>query len=318
MMDVCAAETLREHGTLALRDHSEPALSRADPHPPHGIGAGPGTDGARNRLQAGLRRASGPCRNIFSAPLPAPPMSTQQLLIAGAIVFGASLLRGLSGFGFSLVAAPLFTLLWAPAQAIPMAILMQALSAVPAFIHQRSDASWPIVTRVAAGSILGILPGAALLFWLAPQATRLIMAGLLLTALGLLAFGIRLRKPLAVRNYWYVGMVAGGAQMLSGAAGPPVIVALLASRDLDATVTRATLTATFLLTGLIGLVPFIASGGVNALPPASDIAALCLPLLAGYWAGDRVFRLTADINYRRIALAVLLGAVLLMLKPLVI
>ena len=243
-------------------------------------------------------------------------MSTQQLFIAGAIVFGASLLRGLSGFGFSLVAAPLFTLLWEPAQAIPMAILMQVLSAVPAFVHQRADAAWPIVIRVAAGSVLGMLPGAALLFWLLPQLTRLIMAGLLLIALGLLAFGVRLRKPLAVRHYWYVGIVAGGAQMLSGAAGPPVIVALLASRDLDATVTRATLTATFLLAGLIGLVPFIASGEVNALP-ASDIAALCLPLLGGYWAGDRLFRLTADINYRRIALGVLLGAILLMLKPLI-
>ncbi len=241
-------------------------------------------------------------------------MSIQQLLIAGAIVFGASLLRGLSGFGFSLVAAPLFTLLWEPAQAIPMAILMQALSAVPAFVHQRADAAWPIVIRVAAGSALGMLPGAALLFWLPPQATRLIMAGLLLMALGLLAFGVRLRKPLAVRNYWYVGIVAGGAQMLSGAAGPPVIVALLASRELDATVTRATLTASFLLTGLIGLVPFIGNDGLSTIPPW-DLAALCLPLLAGYWAGDRLFRLTADINYRRIALGVLFGAVLSMLKP---
>jgi uncharacterized membrane protein YfcA len=241
-------------------------------------------------------------------------LSLEELILAALIVFTASLLRGLSGFGFGLLAAPLFSLIWQPVHAVALSILFQMLSAVPAFLHQHRDIIWPIVVRMMTGAALGVLPGMALLLWLPEATARLAMAAILLVALVLLATGVQFRRPLAMRHFWVVGMVSGVTQMVSGAAGPPVIISMLASKHLTPVAIRATLTGTLFFVGVVGLVPLVGAHSFDFIS-AADVLLLCIPMVAGYGAGNWLFFRIADVNYRRFALGVLFGAVLLALKP---
>ncbi|MEY3985409.1 MAG: hypothetical protein RLZ59_854, partial [Pseudomonadota bacterium] len=54
-------------------------------------------------------------------------LSTAAMAILAAIIFGAAVVRGLTGFGFAILAVPLMGLVIAPTQAVLLAIVLQML-----------------------------------------------------------------------------------------------------------------------------------------------------------------------------------------------
>ena len=53
--------------------------------------------------------------------------SVPVLLASGAAVLGAAVLRGITGFGFALAAAPLLGMVLPPAQGVAVVILIQVM-----------------------------------------------------------------------------------------------------------------------------------------------------------------------------------------------
>ena len=215
----------------------------------------------------------------------------------------AAFLRGFTGFGFSLVAVPLLSLVAAPAEVVPVAVMLQLSISVAGLRDSLRLADWRSVGLLAAAAAVATPVGIAILVALSAAQARVAIAVLLLLAVALLGRGWRFARRLSVAATLAVGAVCGLFNGLAGIPGPPVVAFFVAS-GVPSAIARASMIVLFLLTAV-----FAASGLVVAglLGPAALVPIVAgLPLVfAGSLAGAALFRRSGGRHYDRIALGVL-------------
>ena len=187
-----------------------------------------------------------------------------------ATTFGAALLQAAGGFGFAVVATPLFLMFVAPAPAVHLVIIIAtALSA--AVLPGLWRAVEPrLLLRLLAGSLAGLPLGLAAFRHSDPTVVR-VAAGTMVLGFAVLLALLRRRTrsgraaPLAMgRNSDFAaGVVSGVATALVGMAGPPVLIYLLLA-GAASQVIRATLLAYFALVYAVTLAAHAAAIGIPA------------------------------------------------------
>ncbi|MBV9198582.1 MAG: TSUP family transporter, partial [Alphaproteobacteria bacterium] len=147
--------------------------------------------------------------------------------------FVAALLYTISGFGFAILAVPLYLLLIEPRQAVQLAIILSTALSLAVVPGLRRTVSLPLLLRLSLGSLLG-LPLGLFSFRYADQlVVRLGVGATILTFAVLLAVfrsrGDRIWTPFGQtpNRDLAAGAVAGIATALVGMAGPPVLIYLL-------------------------------------------------------------------------------------------
>lgn len=221
---------------------------------------------------------------------------------AAAVLF-AGLLRGFTGFGFSMAAVPLISLVIAPAQAIPVAVLLQVVLSLAGLREAVRVADRRSVAWLAAGAAAGTPLGVAVLARLDAAEARAAIALLLLAAIGLLGRGFRFRRPLPPAGVIGVGLVSGLANGLTGVPGPPVVAFYVAS-PVPAAVARGSMILFFLLTSLFATASLVAAGLLTWAAAVPVLAGAPL-VFGGSWAGTALFRRTGGRHFNRVALGVL-------------
>jgi uncharacterized membrane protein YfcA len=224
-------------------------------------------------------------------------------LTAAVLVFLAAIVRGYSGFGFSLLAITALSLVYPPAEIIPSIFLLEiaaSLHLLPGLmrdIHRRS------VGLLLAGTAVGTPLGVALLTSLPAPPMKLALAAFVLASTALLWRGFALARMPSRTATIAIGAAAGAANGAFGIGGPPVILFYFAS-PAGMAAGRASLIVYFLLTDVIGLAAFGHQGLVSA---QGVILALFLlpPLLAGVWLGARSFRTADPRQFRKWVLVIL-------------
>ena len=93
-----------------------------------------------------------------------------------AVVFGASVLRGFTGFGFAIAAVPLLGLMMSPTQAVALALGLQLLGGLTDFPRASRHCHWPSLKWLVAGAIIGS-PAGILLLSIAPASVGRITIG---------------------------------------------------------------------------------------------------------------------------------------------
>jgi uncharacterized membrane protein YfcA len=214
-----------------------------------------------------------------------------------ATTFGAALLQAAGGFGFAVVATPLFLMFVAPATAVHLVIIIAtALSA--AVLPGLWRAVEPrLLLRLLAGSLAGLPLGLAAFRHSDPTLVRVAAGTIVLGFAVLLALLHRRTRsgraaPFAMgRNRDFAaGVVSGVATALVGMAGPPVLIYLLLA-GAASQVIRATLLAYFALVYAVTLAAHAAAIGI---PGQSWLSAgVLLPFaflggLVGRPLGDRL------------------------------
>ena len=222
------------------------------------------------------------------------------------MVFFAGLLRGYTGFGFSIAAVPLLSLVMPPAAAVPVVVVLQSLVGLNGLGEAVRLVDRPSIGLMAVGAAVGTPLGVLLLSRLDPDLVRLLIAALVGLAVVVLGCGFRFRVAPSGPKLLLVGLASGLSNGVAGMPGPPVIAFYLAS-PFASPVARASMIVFFLLTAILAAVSLVPSGlmtGQVLLP-----AVLGLPLvLAGSWLGGQLFRRGDGARFRPVALAVL-GAV---------
>jgi len=231
------------------------------------------------------------------------------------IVFSGTLVRAVSGLGFSLVAVPLLSLVWTPAQAVAIAVLFQTLSALPLVSAEYRNIDWRLLARICAGGLAGMLPGLALLQWLPEPAMRVALAAILLLSVALIVVGRRLIRNMTPARILLVGLCAGVAQGMAGVSGPPLMAGLMAMPGLDPRTIRLTATSVFLILGLVSVATLGWHGAFGVMAPGSYAIATA-GMVGGHLAGERLFALAGAAGFRRYVLLVLFASALLTLAPL--
>jgi uncharacterized membrane protein YfcA len=229
------------------------------------------------------------------------------VLAAGAVLAGAAL-QSATGFGFSLLAAPLLFVLLGPAEAVGLLILL-ALEVNLLTLGTEGRRPRPLLRESAvllAWSVPGAVAGVALLraldaVWLQLALSVTVVATLV--ARHRSVHGSRGRgAPLA-------GFAAGALTTSTSAAGPPLLIHLL-GRGHEPGEVRDTLTLCFIGLSPIGAAALWATGTTDALPGLALVAALIPAVLAGHLAGRRGFaRLAASSAYEPVLTGILLLSV---------
>ena len=225
------------------------------------------------------------------------------LLFACFCIFVAAIVRGFSGFGFSLLSISALSLIYPPAQIIPSIFLLEIAASLHLLPSIWREVHWRSLLPLTIGCLVGTPLGVWLLAYAPAKPMQVALACFVLLATALLWRGFALKTMPGTLASTAAGAVSGLANGAFGMGGPPVVLFYFSSPAGNAA-GRASLIMFFLLTDLIG----IANQSVHGLvtQEATSRALLFLPpLIMGVWIGQRSFASTDQTTFRRAVFALL-------------
>ena len=233
------------------------------------------------------------------------------LVAIGAISLLAFVVRGLSGFGSSMVGIGGLSLLLPPAQVVPAFLALELLTTLHLLPGIWRQVDWRSMRWLVAGCALSTPLGLLALAGTDANPMRLaVSACLLLIALFMLSGAARRVAPRQTPGplgALGVGMASGALNGAAGIGGPPVIVFYFATTG--AAVSRASLIAYFVFTDVYALA--WASGTGLLANAAWPLIMAALPFsLTGVWLGQRLYLRLDEARLRRLVWCLLaaLGA----------
>jgi uncharacterized membrane protein YfcA len=225
------------------------------------------------------------------------------------MVFLAALIRGFTGFGFSLSAVPLLSLIMPPAQAVPIVLLLQLFVSLNGLRDAARICDWRSVGLLALGAVVATPVGVWGLAHLPQAPVRLCIAVIVLGSVVILGRGERMAAAPRGQGMLPFGVVAGLFNGLAGMPGPPVIAFYLAS-PIGTRVARASMIVFFLATSVFALIPLAALGMIGW--PIAIAALAGFPAVwIGSWLGAHLYHRSSDERYRMVALSLLVATALL-------
>ena len=235
------------------------------------------------------------------------------LVISCLIIFLAAIVRGFSGFGFSLLTITALSLIYPPAMIIPSIFMLELAASLNLLPALWKDIHWKSLGPLTIGCLIATPIGVWLLANIAPAPMQVALSIFVLTATYLLWRGFALKTMSGSVASTLAGAASGLSNGAFGIGGPPVILFYFAS-PAGNVAGRASLVAFFLATDVIGL----ANQSVHGLITWDTFmrALYFLPaLLAGVWIGARSFKGTDPEVFRKYVLAILaVLAVIILVK----
>jgi uncharacterized protein len=230
------------------------------------------------------------------------------LIYAVVCILSAAVVRGYSGFGFSLLAITSLSLLLPPTQIVPPIFIMEVVASLHLLPSVWRDIHWRALRWLAVGSLVGTPFGVYALAHVAAAPMTLALAVFVLLAAVLLSRGYALKSLPGPAVTFATGTASGLLNGGFGIGGPPVILFFFSS-PAGAAAGRASMIAFFLITDVTGL----AWQGWSGLLSVTTFwhAVLFVPaLIGGLWLGNRGFLHADPVQFRRwvLRLLVLLAA----------
>jgi uncharacterized protein len=236
---------------------------------------------------------------------------------AAAVVFGAYVVRGMSGFGTSLVAIPLLVFILPIHAAVPLMSLLGLGAMLMLGVRDRAHVRWDEMWRLLGPTLLGVLAGVYIFSLLDARLMQKLLGGFVTGYAVYMVVAQFLREPAGLwstRWAYPAGFAGSVIDSMFGGGGGLLVVIYMHRRGYSMVVFRATLTMLWLLE-LIVRVAGYAVGGYY------DAALLWLPLLLvpamvlGNALGERITRRLSPKAFTRVLAAVLLASgVSLLLK----
>ena len=225
---------------------------------------------------------------------------------------GASLIMGLTGFGFAIVAISLVSFVWPVKQIVPFLFVYNVAINLTLMVQL-----WPHVRlRRVAPQVIGFVPGAlAGLYGLyrLPDTVLKLVIGLVLAGFALWSLLTSARKKDPLHWGWHA-LAGATSGVLGGAvymAGPPVII-LNTLTHKERFAFKADLQTFFLISNFYLLIAYSALD-LFTWPLLRMNLYLAPFMLLGLWAGTRLCRSISDARFQNIAYGLLLimGALLI-------
>ena len=214
-----------------------------------------------------------------------------------ATTAGAALLYSLTGFGFAVLAAPLFLLFVDTQRAIQLVIIISTALSLVALPGLWRAIAPGLLLRLGLGSLAGLPLGLVAFRFADPVLIRALVGATILSFAVLLGWRRRrgtgeFTRPFGTKPGIEIatGTVSGIATALVGMAGPPVLIYLLLAGAPPRTV-RATLFSFFAFAYAASLASHVVTVGIPArtwLSAGILTPFACLGGLAGQPLGDRL------------------------------
>lgn len=226
-----------------------------------------------------------------------------EIAFACIIVFLAAIVRGFSGFGFSLLAITALSLIYTPAQIVPSIFMMELVASLNLLPSVWKDVHWRSLLPLSLGCFVATPIGVWALANVPAPPMQLALSIFVLIATALLAKNFALKTMPGTVASTAVGAASGLANGAFGIGGPPVVLFYFAS-PAGNFAGRASIIVFFIFTDSIGLINQSVQGLVTW--ETAQRALIFLPLmLFGVWIGARSFKSVDQVLFRKIVLAVL-------------
>ena len=230
-------------------------------------------------------------------------------LVTAAIVLVSAIVQSMTGFGFAVLAVPLFALFWKPIDAVAISFILSTLCVVLLWQKVRRADRLPIVRPLFVAALVGLPFGIWALQRIDLHVLRLAIGIVTLATVGIFGFASIRREPASPAATpstplsLATGLVAG---LLTGALsmpGPPVVMLLTGCGASKASY-RGTLTAFAILIYPVGLVALIVERLIT--PAAMWQAFLQVPVLVlGIGLGNILHNAVSERLFARMSLVLL-------------
>ena len=235
----------------------------------------------------------------------------------GLSVFAAYVVRGMSGFGAGLIAAPLLAMVLPVHVVIPTTGLLVFVLFIFLTIRDRRSVIWRELKLLAPPTIIGVIAG-LFLFRALDNRLLLIMLGSFLVAyaaymLAVHAFGLPQFKC-SERWAWPLGFAGSFLDTLFGGGGGTLVVIYMHAREIGRAEFRATLAMLWFLE-MIARIGGYAISGFYTRDVLLLFAALLPITWVGTWVGEHLGNRVSPETFSRIlAVLLMLSGVSLLLK----
>lgn len=213
------------------------------------------------------------------------------------LAFFAGLVRGYSGFGFAMLLSLGLLLRYSPAEAVPVALMLDVAASFSLWPSAIKAFHRPIGMRLIGGMLLAIPLGTAMLshvpaLWMTPLVGLFcLIGGVLVLWRPVVSAG-----PASSHMALPAGVLSGLAMSLASSGGPPLILYLLRS-GLDPIRLRAVAVVFFAVTSTVSLLGFWLFDALHH-SHASLALTLLLPALLGNLAGQWLCRRWPPVSLR--------------------
>ena len=222
---------------------------------------------------------------------------------ASLVVIAAASLQISTGFGFSLLAVPVFLTLFSVHVGIQINLVLSLVISLLMARHTRREVDGPLFRHLALGSVLGLPLGIAAFFALPARGIKLTLALAILAVTAVLMTRAKVRRtPLRDAA---VGVLSGFFGTSVGVPGPPLL-AYLAGAAEEKSLVRGTTLAFYLVVYGAAIVLEAITVGISSR--VLVLAGLLLPALAaGVGLGQTVFRRLTPASFRLLQYCILVG-----------
>ena len=219
-------------------------------------------------------------------------------------VLVAAIIRGYSGFGFSMIATTSMTLVLPPVEVIPVVLVLEILASTWLLPRVWKQVDWRSLSWLSAGVLIGTPPGVFLLAHVPAKPMRAGIALVIMFLVVLLWRDFHLKKMPARPGTLATGLLSGFLNGSAAIGGPPVILFYLSS-PAGVTVSRASIIAYFLGTDSLAWIVSLTQGLVS-FKTGILTGVLCAPLFLGIFLGNRFFTQSNEDAFRRKVLILLM------------
>lgn len=226
-------------------------------------------------------------------------------VVAGiSIIFIASVICGLTGFGFALVSIPLLISVLEPRTVVPVVLLLGKLTQLFILFDGRKTIDlkriWPLIVA----GILATPLGTFFLLILDGDTLKVLIGAM--AALSALALFAGYSRP--VRNEGAAGVLVGLASGLlngsTGMGGPPLVL-FFSNQARERQTFRTSISLFFILTGVSALLSQWLAGLITR-DVLSYVAWFLPALVFGVGIGVKLARQVREVVFRRISLGVVM------------
>lgn len=218
-------------------------------------------------------------------------------------VFGAAVVRGYSGFGFSLLAITALSLALPPAEIVPAIFMLEIAASLHLLPGIWRDIHWRSIGLLLLGCLVATPIGVQLLANVPAAPMRVALSIFVILCAGFLWRGFALKTMPGPAATVATGAASGLLNGAFGIGGPPVILFFFSS-PAGMAIGRASVIAYFLGTDAMGLV-FLAQADLMSRTTLWRFLTFLPPLLAGVWLGARSFKHAEPESFRRWVLRIL-------------
>lgn len=229
-------------------------------------------------------------------------LSFIQLFLSALIILSASLIKGITGFGFALLAVPFLSLIFPMQVLVPAMSLFNLLTSLVILFKMKERIKAYYFIPMFVASLGGIPLGIYALEYISSDILRLI-TGILIVIFSLRMLGkVRLAKRLRRYPIFFAGFISGILTSSISVGGPPLVLAMN-RKGYKKEMFRGVFAWFSTFSSFFTTAAFVMKGMME--PLSINLALVCLPLLflGSHW-GSRISTKIQPDKFRKIVIGI--------------